>query len=130
MSQKPHVYASLLAKRMQEHDTRCILLNTGWSGGAFGVGSRISLHYTRAIIDAIHNGSLAIADYATDPIFGLRIPKSCVGVPGKILQPRGTWADSIAFENTAKLLATKFRDNFREYADKASDEVLKAGPLV
>jgi phosphoenolpyruvate carboxykinase (ATP) len=119
-----------LAEQMQLHGTSAWLVNTGWSGGSFGVGSRISLHYTRAIIDAIHNGSLAIADYTTDPIFGLRVPKSCVGVPGKILQPRGTWADATAFEETAKLLATKFRNNFTAYADKASKEVLNAGPLV
>jgi phosphoenolpyruvate carboxykinase (ATP) len=112
------------------HGTSAWLVNTGWSGGAFGVGSRISLKYTRYIIDAIHNGSLAIADYVTDPIFGLTVPKSCAGVPGKILQPRGTWADQNAFEKTAKTLATKFKDNFAQYADKASEEVLNAGPSV
>ena len=126
----PTKYATLLAEQMQLHGTSAWLVNTGWSGGAFGVGSRISLQYTRAIIDAIHNGSLAIADYTTDPIFGLRIPKSCVGVPGKILQPRGTWKDAVAFEETAKLLATKFRDNFTAYADRASEEVLNAGPQI
>jgi phosphoenolpyruvate carboxykinase (ATP) len=126
----PTKYAQLLADQMVMHGTSAWLVNTGWSGGAFGVGSRISLKYTRYIIDAIHNGSLAIADYVTDPIFGLTVPKSCAGVPGKILQPRGTWADQNAFEKTAKTLATKFKDNFAQYADKASEEVLNAGPSV
>lgn len=126
----PTKYAELLAERMTMHGSSAWLVNTGWIGGAFGVGSRISLEYTRFIIDAIHNGSLAIADYATDPIFGLKVPKSCVGVPGRILQPRGIWKDAAAFEATARILAQKFKDNFAVYEDKASDEVKQAGPVV
>ena len=124
----PTKYAELLAEQMTMHGSSAWLVNTGWSGGAFGVGSRISLKYTRAIINAIHNGTLAIADYAIDPIFGLSIPKSCVGVPGRILQPRGTWDDPKAFEATATKLARKFKENFLAYEDKASDEVKAAGP--
>ena len=126
----PTKYAELLAEMMTIHGTSAWLVNTGWSGGSFGIGSRISLSYTRHIIDAIHNGSLAIADYTTDPIFGLKTPKSCVGVPGRILQPRGTWQDADAFDAMAKTLAEKFRENFSAYEDKASDEVRQAGPTV
>lgn len=126
----PTKYAQLLADQMLMHGSSAWLVNTGWSGGAFGEGSRISLKYTRAIIDAIHNGSLAIADYTTDPIFGLTVPKSCAGVPGKILQPRGTWKDPKAYGEMARTLARKFKDNFAVYADKASDEVRAAGPRV
>lgn len=126
----PTVYAQLLANKMITHGSSAWLVNTGWSGGAHGVGSRISLKYTRAIIDAIHDGSLAITDFAEDPIFGLRIPKACRGVPGKILQPRGTWDDPVAFDKTAKLLAEKFQANFESYQDKASQGVIDAGPKV
>lgn len=126
----PTKYAELLAEQMTIHGTSAWLVNTGWSGGSFGVGSRISLKYTRFIIDAIHNGSLSIADYTTDPIFGLSVPKSCVGVPGRMLQPRGTWKDAEAFDATARELASKFRDNFAAYESKASDEVKQAGPVI
>lgn len=126
----PTKYAELLAEQMEKHGSSAWLVNTGWSGGSFGVGSRISLKYTRAIIDAIHNGSLAFADTAIDPIFGLTVPKSCIGVPGKMLQPRGSWDDQAAFEKTALHLANEFKANFEHYADKASDEVKKAGPIV
>ena len=126
----PTVYAELLAKKMNTHGSSAWLVNTGWSGGAYGVGSRISLKHTRAIIDAIHDGSLALADYVEDPIFGLRIPKACRGVPGRMLQPRGTWEDPQAYDEMARLLAGKFRDNFKDYADKASEGVVQAGPKL
>ncbi|MFT5303151.1 MAG: phosphoenolpyruvate carboxykinase (ATP) [Mariniblastus sp.] len=126
----PTKYAQLLAEQMAMHGTSAWLVNTGWSGGSFGTGARISLKYTRAIIDSIHDGSLAITDYTTDPIFGLTVPKSCAGVPGKILQPRGTWADTAAFDSTAQTLAQKFKDNFAVYEDQASEEVRQAGPLI
>ena len=126
----PTKYAELLADQMLMHGSSAWLVNTGWSGGAFGVGSRISLKYTRAIIDAIHNGSLVNADVTTDPIFGLTVPKSCAGVPGRILQPRGTWQDSKSFDRAARQLARQFKDNFAAYQDKASDEVKAAGPRV
>ncbi|MEL7500751.1 MAG: phosphoenolpyruvate carboxykinase (ATP) [Planctomycetota bacterium] len=126
----PTVYAELLAQKMTTHGSSAWLVNTGWSGGAYGVGSRISLKYTRAIIDAIHDGTLAIADYVTDPTFGLRVPKACRGVPGKMLQPRGTWDDPEAFDQMAKSLAEQFKTNFSSYADRASDSVIAAGPRI
>ena len=124
----PMKYAKLLAQKKVTHGSSVWLVNTGWSGGAFGVGSRISLKYTRAIIDAIHNGKLSTMDYVTDPIFGLHSPKACPGVPGKILQPKGTWNDPQAYQSTAMLLAQKFQDNFKLYQDEASPEVIAAGP--
>ena len=126
----PMKYAKLLAKKKVTHGSSVWLVNTGWSGGAFGVGSRISLKYTRAIIDAIHNGKLSTMDYVTDPIFGLHSPKACPGVPGRILQPKGTWSDPKAYESMAMLLAQKFQDNFKLYQDEASPEVIAAGPKV
>ncbi len=124
----PMKYAELLAQKTITHGSSVWLVNTGWSGGAFGVGSRISLKHTRAIIDAIHNGELSAMDYVTDPIFGLHSPKACPGVPGKILQPKGTWSDPQAYDSMAAQLAQKFQDNFKLYADQASPEVIAAGP--
>ena len=128
----PTVYAGLLAKRIQDHGAKVWLVNTGWSGGGFGVGARMKLKYTRAIIDAIHSGELADAEGVTEPMFGLRVPQTCSGVPSALLNPRDTWADPAAYDNTARRLAGLFVENFRQYTDGASegllavDEALKA----
>jgi phosphoenolpyruvate carboxykinase (ATP) len=126
----PIKYADLLAHQMTIHGSTAWLVNTGWTGGPYGIGSRISLKHTRAIIDAIHNGSLVNADYVEDPYFGLRIPKACTGVPGKMLQPRGTWSKPSEYDAKSKVLATSFRNNFAAYQDQASPELLAAGPTV
>ena len=126
----PMKYAQLLAEKMIIHGSSAWLVNTGWSGGAYGVGSRINLPYTRAIIDAIHNGKLGTIDYVADPIFGLHVPKGCPGVPGRMLQPKGTWSDPEAYESMAAVLAKKFQENFKLYQDEASAEVIAAGPQV
>ena len=112
MSQKPHVYASLLAKRMQEHDTRCILLNTGWSGGPYGVGERMSLKYTRALLDSALSGAFDDAELETQPILNLRMPMSCPNVPDEILDPRSTWEDVEAYDQQALKLRDMFRENY------------------
>ena len=122
----PGLYAEMLGSRLREHNAQCWLVNTGWSGGAFGVGQRMSLEITRAIVDAILNGTLAHADYAVDPAFGLSIPTSCPNVPAEILQPRNMWADKNAYDAQAHLLASKFEENFRKFG--VPDEVRAAGP--
>ena len=114
MSQKPHVYASLLAKRMQEHDTRCILLNIGWSGGPYGVGERMSLKYTRALLDSALSGVFDDAELETQPILNLRMPMSCPNVPDEILDPRSTWEDVEAYDQQALKLRDMFRKNYAE----------------
>jgi phosphoenolpyruvate carboxykinase (ATP) len=124
----PAKYADLLAVRMRRHKATAWLVNTGWSGGAYGTGQRMSLKYTRAIIDAIHDGSLAEASTATDPVFGLKVPTSCPNVPDEVLVPRNTWKDKAAFDATAEKLAGLFRENFKKYADAASKEIQAAGP--
>ena len=126
----PTKYAEMLAEMMKKHGSSAWLVNTGWSGGAYGVGSRISLPYTRAIIDAIHGGQLAAAQTAEDPIFGLQVPTSCPEVPSEILIPKNTWSDQAAYEDTAKKLVGLFNDNFANYADLASEEITAAGPNV
>ena len=126
----PTVYAEMLAAKLRAHGAQTWLVNTGWSGGAFGVGSRMKLAYTRAIIDAIHSGALADAPTVIDPIFRLAVPTRCPGLPDQILQPRKTWPDAAAYEQAAKKLAAQFRQNFTKYADQASDEIKSAEPDV
>src|SRR5262245_21056795 len=125
---RPAKYAELLAAKMQQTKANAWLVNTGWSGGAYGVGARMKLKLTRAIINAIHNGELAKAATATDPVFGFAVPTTCSGVPAEILIPRNTWADKASYDATAKKLAGLFRNNFEKFADGASADVRAAGP--
>ena len=111
----PSKYAQLLAEKIARHQTQVWLLNTGWTGGPYGVGRRMSLAHTRAIIDAIHSGQLAQSTVARDPIFGLDIPQSCPGVPPRILQPSQCWSSPAEYELTARKLATLFRENFKKF---------------
>lgn len=124
----PSVYAELLAKKMREHGAQAWLVNTGWSGGGHGQGKRMKLAYTRAIIDAIHDGSLEKAATETDPVFGLAVPTSCPGVPSEILQPRVTWPDKDAYDKAAWNLAGLFHKNFQAFEAGSSKEILAAGP--
>jgi phosphoenolpyruvate carboxykinase (ATP) len=124
----PTKYAELLASRLSEHGSSCWMINTGWSGGGYGVGKRMKLAYTRAIIDAIHSGELAGATMVEEPFFGLSIPTLCAGVPTELLNPRQTWADPSAYDARARDLAARFRANFAQYADRASEEILNAAP--
>ena len=113
MAQKPHVYARLLAEKMQKHQARCVLLNTGWTGGPYGVGKRISIKLTRALLDAALTGKLDDVETVKHPILNLKMPTSCPGVPAEMLNPRGTWGDAEAYDAAAHKLRDMFRDNFR-----------------
>jgi phosphoenolpyruvate carboxykinase (ATP) len=126
----PTKYAELLASKLTKHNAQCWLVNTGWSGGPHGVGSRMKLKYTRAIIDAIHNGELNNAKTVEDPTFGLAVPTECAGVPAEMLIPRNTWADKAGYDAMAKKLAALFTDNFKKFAEQASEDVRKAGPRL
>jgi phosphoenolpyruvate carboxykinase (ATP) len=112
MSQKPSVYAELLADRMQKHDTRCILLNTGWSGGPYGKGDRMSLKATRALLNAALNGELDNVETELEPTLGLRMPTSCPGVDDAILNPRNTWDDPAEYDLAAAKLKAMFQANY------------------
>lgn len=112
MAHTPDVYAKLLAEKMQKQQARCILLNTGWSGGAYGTGSRMKLSVTRALLDAALTGKLDGVETETQPILNLKMPKSCPGVDSNILNPRNTWADQAAYDKQAEKLRDMFRDNF------------------
>ena len=124
----PTKYAEMLAAKIREFGSSVWLVNTGWTGGGYGVGSRISLPYTRAIIDAIHSGELDKAACQEDETFGFQVPVECPGVPAEILVPQNTWEDKAAYAEGAGKLAELFRENFKTYADGASEEILAAGP--
>ena len=112
----PSVYAKLLAEKMDQQNARCILLNTGWTGGAYGTGKRISIGHTRALLDAALAGDLdeGKVEYEMHPIFNLKMPKSCPNVPAEILNPRNTWEDKDAYDTAANKLADMFRKNFED----------------
>ncbi|MDQ3190207.1 MAG: phosphoenolpyruvate carboxykinase (ATP) [Bacteroidota bacterium] len=126
----PTKYADLLGKKMKESNVNVWLINTGWSGGPYGVGERIKLKYTRAMITAALNGELDNVEYAQTPFFKLAIPKTCPNVPDEILNARDTWKDKAAFDAKAAHLAGAFAKNFQQYADNASEEILAAAPQV
>ena len=124
----PTKYAELLGTKMREHSVNVWLINTGWSGGAYGVGSRMKLSYTRAMITAAMNGELDNVEYVNHPVFGLAIPQTCPSVPDELLNPKDTWADKNAYDATADKLAASFVKNFEQYADNANDEIMAAAP--
>jgi phosphoenolpyruvate carboxykinase (ATP) len=124
----PSKYAELLAEKMKKHQANAWLVNTGWSGGSYGVGARLKLALTRKIIDGIHTGALAKAATTADPVFGVGIVTECPGVPSEVLTPRQTWQDKNAYDATAKKLASLFQNNFKKYEANASEAIRAAGP--
>ncbi|MFN2480164.1 MAG: phosphoenolpyruvate carboxykinase [Pyrinomonadaceae bacterium] len=124
----PGVYAGLLGKKIQEHNADCWLVNTGWSGGAYGEGKRMSIKHTRAMIRAILNGSLSKIETRPDPVFGVGVPLSCPDVPEEVLQPRNTWKDKDAYDQKARHLAQLFNDNFKKYEAGVSEQVRAVAP--
>ena len=113
---------------MAENDVNFWLINTGWSGGEYGSGSRIKLKYTRAMISAALSGELDFVDYTKHEVFDLNMPNECPNVPTDLLFPRNTWIDKNAYDRKANKLATAFYENFTQYADDASPEILAAVP--
>jgi phosphoenolpyruvate carboxykinase (ATP) len=128
MVHHPNVYADLLGKKIEEHEAKCWLVNTGWTGGPYGVGKRMHLPYTRAMVNEALAGALDNVETTEDPIFGLHIPKSVPNVPNEVLNPRDTWSDKAAYDKQAKDLAAKFNENFKKYAEGTAEAIRKAGP--
>jgi phosphoenolpyruvate carboxykinase (ATP) len=126
----PGFYAAMLGKKMKENKVSVWLINTGWSGGAYGTGSRMKLGYTRAMITAALEGRLLTVDFEAHPVFGMLMPKTCDNVPSEILNPRNTWADKDAYDEKARDLAKQFIKNFENYADGVSDEIAAAAPKI
>lgn len=125
----PSLYADMLGKKIDEHNTNVYLVNTGWSGGKYGVGKRMSIKYTRAMVTAALNGDLEKAGFKAHPIFQVLVPDSCPGVPSEVLDPRQTWADKAAYDETAQDLANRFAKNFSKY-DHMPQEIIDAGPIA
>ena len=123
----PSVYAQMLGERIEEHNANVYLINTGWSGGPYGVGKRMSLKYTRAMVTAALTGALEKGEFTLDPIFNVMIPKTCPNVPDEILNPREVWADKAAYDKQAKDLAKRFVENFKKYYNMPQ-HIIDAGP--
>ncbi|WP_029038063.1 phosphoenolpyruvate carboxykinase (ATP) [Salinimicrobium xinjiangense] len=126
----PTVYAEMLSEKMKENDVKVWLINTGWSGGPYGVGSRIKLKYTRAMITAILKGELDHVDFEMHPIFGLFMPKYCPGIPTEILNPMNTWLQKGAYIQKSIQLAHSFHLNFEKFSNEASEQIINGGPLI
>ncbi len=126
----PAKYAEMLGKKMKEHQVNVWLVNTGWTGGAYGTGSRMKLSYTRAMITAALNGALAGVEFEQHPVFGLQMPTTCPNVPSEILNPRNTWSSAADYDQKANELAQKFIKNFEQYADGVSPEIVAAAPIA
>ena len=126
----PSKYAEMLAEKMRTHNAEAWLVNTGLTGGPYGTGHRMPLPHTRAIIDAIHDGSLADAPTQTDDVFGFEVPTECPNVPSDILIPRNTWDDKAAYDKTARKLADLFTEHFAQYEAGASEDIVAAGPVA
>lgn len=130
MALHPSVYADLLGAKIKLHNVDCWLVNTGWTGGPYGIGHRMEIKYTRALVNAALNGDLNDVEMIEDPIFGLQVPATCEGVPSEVLIPRNTWTDKAAYDAKAKHLAEQFVKNFAQYNDFVSDEIKKAAPKI
>ena len=126
----PGKYAALLGEKIRRHRVKVWLINTGWSGGAYGTGSRIKLAHTRAMITAVLENNFSDIDFEKHPVFGVMMPVACPGVPAAILNPRNTWADKTAYDTMANKLAGQFISNFEKYAAGVSEDILAAAPLV
>ena len=126
----PTVYAEMLSKKMQDAGVNVWLVNTGWSGGPYGIGSRIKLKYTRAMITAILEGELDNVKFEQHPIFGLFMPESCPNVPSEMLDPMNTWDKKGGYVSKAIQLAHSFHLNFEKFASEASEQIMEGGPLI
>ena len=127
---QPGRYAEMLAERMAKHNVDCWLINTGWTGGRFGSGKRCPLKFTRRIVDAVHSGELAKAEFEDFGIFNLSIPTSLEGVPRELLNPSLAWADKEAFQKELRKLAGMFQKAFHLYEKDVDDKVRMAGPTM
>ncbi|HOD40624.1 MAG TPA: phosphoenolpyruvate carboxykinase (ATP), partial [Candidatus Wallbacteria bacterium] len=126
----PTVYAKMLGERLKAHGATCWLVNTGWSGGPYGTGSRMKIRITRALLSAALSGHLNKVECYKDPIFNVWVPKECPGVDSSVLVPRETWKDKAAYEKKARELAALFNKNFDQYKEFATEEIIAAGPIV
>jgi phosphoenolpyruvate carboxykinase (ATP) len=126
----PAVYANLLGEKIAKHNVNVWLVNTGWSGGPYGVGQRMKIAYTRAMVHAALDGALNDVPTVNDPLFDIAVPTACPNVPPEVLNPRNTWSDKAAYDAQARKLAEMFAENFKAFANDVTAEVRAAGPKV
>ncbi|MFZ1685586.1 MAG: phosphoenolpyruvate carboxykinase (ATP) [Candidatus Zixiibacteriota bacterium] len=129
MVHHPYYYADLLRRKIEKYGATCWLVNTGWTGGPYGIGKRMSIHHTRALLNSALEGKLDGIEYDVDPVFGFRVPKHCEGVPDKVLQPINTWEDPVAYQQRYLMLASLFIENFKKFRDGCAADVVNAGPV-
>ena len=130
MVHHPYRYAEILKRKIERYQVVCWLVNTGWVGGPYGVGKRISIRHTRSLLSAALTGKLANVSYAKDPIFGFEVPVECPDVPAEVLNPSSSWADKSEYNRRYKDLAQRFVDNFKKFEDGTPEEVVDAGPHI
>ncbi len=130
MVHHPSVYADLLRRKIERYGATCWLVNTGWVGGPYGIGKRISIKHTRTMLNAALSGKLLTVEYATDPLFGFQVPKSCPDVPSDVLDPSISWGDKTAYMQRYRGLASRFIDNFKKFEDGTPPEIVQAGPRL
>ena len=130
MVHHPYTYAEMLKARLLKHGVACWLVNTGWTGGPFGVGKRISIRHTRALLNAALGGKLDAVEFREDPVFGFHVPRSCEGVPAQILDPAATWPSREAYERKYQMLAARFIENFKLLSDGCPQGVAEGGPRL
>jgi phosphoenolpyruvate carboxykinase (ATP) len=126
----PTAYSDLLGKKLADDDADVWLVNTGWTGGPYGIGERFKIAQSRAVIRAAISGALDDVEFRVDPVFGFAVPEECPGIPSEILNPRDTWEDKAAYDEKAQYLAGLFVENFKEFADQAPAAVGAAGPMA
>ena len=130
MVHHPYYYADLLKRKIEHHGATCWLVNTGWVGGPYGIGKRISIRYTRAMLNAALEGKLDDVEFATDPVFGFSVPKTCPGIPDEVLDPASSWHDAKNYDKKYHQLAARFVDNFKKFAPDCPPEMVEAGPKL
>jgi phosphoenolpyruvate carboxykinase (ATP) len=128
MVRHPYAYGEMLKARLLKHDITCWLVNTGWTGGPFGVGKRIGIRHTRALLDAALTAKLKTVEYRTDPVFGFEVPVAFEGIPKQILDPASAWPSREAYDRKYRALAARFIENFKLIKEGCPDNVADAGP--
>jgi phosphoenolpyruvate carboxykinase (ATP) len=130
MVHHPNYYADLLRRRITRYNVNCWLLNTGWVGGPYGIGKRISIQYTRALLSAALSGALSDVEYKIDPIFGFKVPTQCPDVPDEVLNPASAWPSESDYTVRYRDLASRFIDNFRKFEDETDVAIRNSGPKL
>jgi phosphoenolpyruvate carboxykinase (ATP) len=130
MVHHPYKYAELLKRKIERYGVRCWLVNTGWVGGPYGVGKRISIRYTRALLNAALTGKLDGVKFNRDPVFGFDVPAACPNVPDDVLDPSSSWPDKAGYDRKYRQLAQRFIENFGKFTEGTPPEVIDAGPKV